>query len=178
MTVASRSSRMATGWPVLAGLVAFALGLLLLGGAGFFYRQAYRLVESTAQVPPEQARPANSPAALPAADSAALQMPAYATHLDDIGLLFELAKEQGVSLGPITYRSDVNASVPVVVRMLELRLDEEYPKLKAFVAELLRRMPHLYLEEIRVEQGAAATSKAQATLKLSFVYQGGKGPSK
>lgn len=168
----------ATGWPVLAGVATFVVGLILLGAAAFFYRQAHKLVESAAQAsPPGQEIHARTNTGASSGEAFAAQLPALGTHLDDVGLLFRLATEQGVHIGPITYRSEANPTLPVTLRLAELHMDEEYPKLKAFVAELLRQMPHLYLEEIRVEQGAAS-SKVQATLKLSFAYQGGKGPAR
>jgi len=158
---------------VLGGLICFFAGLLMLGGAALFSFQAHQLIESnTAATGRRHFQDANT--APPAIDGASLVLPAYSSHLDDVSLLLTLAKEQGVSLGPINYRSEARPPLPVVVRMLDLRIEEEYPKLKGFVAELLKRMPHLYLEEIRVEQGNAATSKVQATVKLSFAYETSK----
>lgn len=171
----SRSAT-AAGWPVLAGLGALVLGLLMLGGTAILYRQAHQLIESMPQVAPTASDPVATNASSPVAAFMS-QMPPVSTHLDDVGFLFKLAKERSVSIGPISYRTQAGSPLPVVMRMLDLRVEEEYPKLKAFVAELLRQMPHLYLEEIRVEQGSAATSKAQFTLKLSFVYQSSPAPA-
>lgn len=170
-------ARLARGWPVLAGLMAFAIGLVMLAGAIYFHRQAKQLLESSAARPAEPVRSGVANTVVPA-DALATALPRHETHLDDMSLLFRLAKDQGVSLGGITYRWESNAAIPVTVRSLELRVEEEYPKLKAFVSELLRRMPHLYLEEIRVEQGNTPTTRVQATLKLAFAYEGSlaKGP--
>jgi hypothetical protein len=164
----------AAGWPVLAGLAAFVIGLLILASAAYLHRQAKKLVESTAHVAATQESPGTPSPGATGAEAFASQLPLLATHLDDVGLMLQLAKGQGVNVGPITYRSEVNAALPVVLRQAELHVDEEYPKVKAFIAELLRKMPHVYLEEVRVEQ-AATPSKVQATLKLSFAYQSGKG---
>jgi hypothetical protein len=32
-------------------------------------------------------------------------------------------------------------------------------------------MPHLYLDELRIDQGGEASGKVQASLRLSMVYQ-------
>jgi hypothetical protein len=158
------------GWPVLMGLLAFFVGLLMLGAAAFFHRQANQLIEATAQ---SAQRRIDSPAApgLRPIGERGIYLPAYETRLDDITLLFKVAAEQGVTLGPIEYRSATGSSLPAAVRELDLRLNEEYPKLKAFLSELLKQMPHLYVREIQVELGTTAASKVQATLKLSVVYQ-------
>lgn len=161
----------AAGWPVLAGLAAFVLGLLMLGGAAYFHRQARQLVASTAAATPDRGPAAHVEAAPSTPEGFTAQLPRYSTHLDDVGLLFRLAKTQGINIGPVTYRSETGKPMPVVVRFAEMQLDEEYPKLKAFIAESLRQLPHLCLEEIRVDQGSASSPKVQATLKLSFVYQ-------
>jgi hypothetical protein len=162
----------AAGWPVLIGLTALVASLLMLGAAAFSYRQAERLAHSLSGGISDRRSPAVEPGTAEPVDNLAAQLPSFTTHLWDIEVLFALAKDHGVVLGPITYRSEASPSMPVLTRLLEVRLDEEYPKIKKFVAELLKRMPHLYLEEIRVDQGGASASKLQATLKISFVYQG------
>lgn len=100
-----------------------------------------------------------------------LHAPLYATHLDDVAQIFALAKVHGIVLGQIDYRNEPNSSLPIRVRTLDLHIAEDYPKFKPFVADLLATMPHLFLQEIRVERGNAETSKAQITLKVSLIYK-------
>jgi hypothetical protein len=158
------------GWPVALGSVAFVTGLLMMAGAAYFNHQTRLLSEEATRAATQQsARSASEPAS---ADSGlATQLPPASTHLNDVGWIFKLAKEQGVAVGGVTYRTETMASIPVTVRSMEMRVDEEYPKLKAFVAELLRDLPHLYLNELRIEQGNAATGKVQATLNISMAYR-------
>lgn len=164
------------GWPALAGLSAFVVGLLMLGGAGVLYRQAQKAADSSSMVAPKSRDSVLASVPTPA-EAVISQIPRFATHLDDVGLIFAVAKEQAISLGPIDYRTHASVSLPVVLRSLDLRVEGEYPKLKSFVAELLKQMPHMYLEEMRVEQGGGQTGKLQATLKLSFTYQTGREPN-
>ncbi|MBA2673398.1 hypothetical protein [Ramlibacter sp.] len=161
--------RMPTGWPVVAGLLAIVAGFGLLAGAATMNHRADELAASVALVPALRPAVVTSPAP----ESPALIAPPYFTQLDDVSALFRVAKQQGVALGPINYSSESLPSLPVVVRIVELHVDEDYPKLKAFVAELLRTMPHAYLREIRVEQNTGASTKVRAVLQLSFVYQTG-----
>ncbi len=157
-----------TAWPVVGGSLAFVAGLLMLACAALFYRQAGQLLEPATQ--PGVGRDVSTGRPAASGDSAFL-VPAYATQLDDVNLLFRIATDQSVTLGPIEYRSEPGSSLPVVVRELDLRLNEEYPKLKVFLAELLKQMPHLYVREIQVELGTGAAAKVRTTLKLSMVYQ-------
>jgi hypothetical protein len=176
MTAAAiRRAATTAGWPVVAGLACFIIGLLMLGATALSYQQARRLAAPAAGAPANRSLSAAPYATTPGAGSFELVAPAYATHLEDVSVVFELARQHGISLGPMNYRSEASASLPVITRVADLRLNEDYPKLKAFVADLLGKVPHLYLQEIRVDQGEAPSStKIQATLKLSFVYQATK----
>ena len=160
-----------TGWPALAGFGAVMVGVLMLGAAAYFQWQASQLMASSTQAISGRGLATRTSTQLPAADGSLLQAPAYGTHLEDVGKLFKLAKEKGVNIGTIEYRSETSAALPILIRTLDLRINEEYPKFKAFVAELLSSMPHVFLQEIQVEQGNANSTKEQIMLKLSFVYQ-------
>ena len=92
------------------------------------------------------------------------------SHLDDLSTLFKLAAEQKVNLGPIGYREDVQPSAGVVIRSLELQVQDDYPKLKSFLAEVLRTMQHAYLEEVRVEVNSS-DAKVASALKIGLVYE-------
>lgn len=165
-----------SGWPALAGFGAVIVGVLMLGTAAYFQWQSSQLLESNTQVLAGRGRGAKSSPQLPAADGSLFSAPADGTHLEDVRRLFKLAKEKGVSIGAIEYRSETSPALPILIRTLDLRINEEYPKFKAFVAELLSSMPHVFLQEIQVEQGHTASAKEQIMLKLSFVYQNRTAP--
>jgi hypothetical protein len=163
------------GWPVLAGLTCVVLGLALLAAAALFFYQARRLHESSTELG-QGNTPSITASDNSAPDAFVAQLPDAPTYLDDVAFIFKQAKERTVNIGAITYRSETSTSMPVVTHTMEMRLDEDYPKLKSFVAQLLGEMPHLYLDEIQVEQAtgpraANLGSKVQATLKLSLVYR-------
>lgn len=159
------------GWPVVLGLCAAVLGLLMGAAAEYVAQQTRQLAQanqaaSLSQVPGQGvANPAS------ASTEFAWSVPAPHTHLDDMNRLFKLAKDSGVAVGAIVYRLEASSAAPILVRTLDLRLNEDYPKLKAFVAALLVAMPHLALQEIRVERKDATALQQQVLLKLSFFYQ-------
>ena len=159
------------GWPVVLGLCAGVLGLLMGGAAQYVTQQTRQLAQanqaaSLQQVPGQGV--ANPASAL---TEFVWSVPAPQTHLDDMNRLFKLAKDSGVAVGAIVYRLEASSAAPILTRTLDLRLNEDYPKLKAFVAALLVAMPHLALQEIRVERKDATASQQQVLLKLSFFYQ-------
>jgi hypothetical protein len=161
----------AVGWPILCGGGAFVVGLLLMGAAAFYNHRARALTEARTPIAPETAAVSGVPSQAPPSELFLTQLPADATHLDDIGWIFKIAKEQGVNLGAVTYRAETTGAIPVVVRSMEVRVDEEYPKLKMFLAQMLRDLPHLSVDEIRIEQGNVPTGKLQATVHLSLIYR-------
>jgi hypothetical protein len=168
------------GWPFATGIAAFVLGLTLLGAAALSFDKASRVRESNALLAPNTDAPPVAPSAS-GPEAFVSQLPDDSTYLNDVAFIFKEARDQAVTIGPIAYRMESSASIPVVVHTMELRLAEDYPKLKAFIAQLLEEMPHLSLDEIQIEQatssGAANMgSKVQATLKLSLVYRRVVGP--
>jgi hypothetical protein len=162
--------RLFAGWPVAAGAFAFLVGILMLAGAAYLHSRTRNLLESV----PVHAAGA-SPAAAP--DAALVQttdllsgLPPYRSHTDDVSALLRIASQQGVTIRSAEYRTDSSPSLPVVFRIADIRMDEEYPKIKAFVAEALKRMPHVSLDEFRVDQANSGAGKLQTSLRLSFAY--------
>lgn len=159
------------GWPVALGLVAVVAGLVMLAASLVLASPAGRPAAE-----PETRTASlrgSSPATTRAASDDGFNAPRDETHLDDVAAIFAIAAEHGIALGAVDYRTEAQTSLPVLVRTLDIRLAEDYPKFKPFVADLLARIPHLYLREIRIDRGNVETSRAQITLKLSLVYRTG-----
>jgi hypothetical protein len=159
------------GWPTLAGLLAGVCGLLMLAAAWHFHNQANQLLESSQTNPSGSDSGYSSSRQFARATEAVFTVPEESTYIDDLGKLFKLAKAKGVGIGTIEYRYEPSASLPVLVRTLDIRINEDYPKIKDFVAELLGAMPHVSLQEIRVDRKDAVTLQGQILLKLAFVYK-------
>jgi hypothetical protein len=159
------------GWPEVTGGLAFLAGLLMLAASALIAWQVGQ-PGSTADAPASRPRSTPLPAAQPGArDDSLLDAPRYSTHLDDVALIFALAAQRGIALGQVDYRTDAQSSLPVMLRIMDLRLAEDYPAFKPFVADLLARLPHLFLQEIRIDRGNSENTKAQVTLKLVLVYR-------
>lgn len=159
------------GWPTLGGLLAVVIGLAMLPAAWHYDQQARRL--RTPGDAAQQGSPADATGSrqFARATEAIFTVPEDSTHIDDLNRLFKLAKAKGVQIGTVEYRQTPNPSLQVLVRTLDIRIHEDYPKLKGLVAELLGSVPHASLQEIRVERKDAATAQGQILLKLAFVYR-------
>lgn len=159
------------GWPVLAGLLAFFIGLALLLGAWQVKQETRHLGASTPPSTTVDAGYVEPQRQFARATEAVFTIPEDKTHLDDLDKLFKLAKSKGVQIGTVEYRQSPNPALQALVRTLDIRMVEDYPRLKGFVAELLSSMPHVSLQEIRVERKDSSATHGQVLLKLSFVYR-------
>lgn len=158
-------------WPVLAGLCAGICGLLMLAATWHIQGQTNELLAASSQVISKQTNDAKLSRQPSQSIEPIFSVPEQNTHLADLGRLFKLAKDKGVNLGAIEYRVEPSTTLPILVRTLNLRVNEEYPKLKGFVAELLNAFPHVSLQEIRIERKDDAALQEHVMLKLSFLYQ-------
>lgn len=172
MSAAAAASFVRRAWPTLAGLSGVLLGLLLLAATALVHDQRATALERGKELRAELERVVDRERRGAAGATTALDLPGYHTHLSDVQRLIQTATEQAVRLGALQFRTDRLEKLPYTVRVAEFRVDEDYPRLKSFVAELLRRLPHAYLDELRVDQAGDANGKVQANLRLSFVYQG------
>lgn len=171
-TQAARPSFARRSWPMAVALVAIVLGLALVAAAAYLRKERLAALAGAQSLQAELARASARARSAPAAGpSAGPDLPLYASHLADVEKLIRTSADQSVRLGALQFRTDRVEKLPYVVRVAEFRVEEDYPRLKAFVAELLRRLPHAYLDELRVDQGGDVKGKVQATLRLSFVYQ-------
>ena len=159
------------GWPVALGLAASVAGLLMIAASLVLVSPAGSPAADPGGRTPKLR--GASPATTRAAPADDFNAPGAETHLDDLAAIFATATEHGITLGAVDYRTEAQMSLPVLVRTLDIRLAEDYPKFKPFVADLLARIPHLYLREIRIDRGSVEASRAQITLKLSLVYRTG-----
>lgn len=159
------------GWPALGGLLAAVIGLAMLSAAWHYDQQARHLRTPSDTAQQGASGDATGSRQFARATEAIFTVPEDSTHIDDLNRLFKLAKAKGVLIGTVEYRQTPNPSLQVLVRTLDIRIHEDYPKLKGLVAELLGSMPHASLQEIRVERKDAATAQGQILLKLAFVYR-------
>lgn len=153
----------------LALLLVLAAVAMMLAAAYLRERQGETLARSKAlRVEAQRSFGAVGPKS--PVDSEPLDVPVLGMHLKDVEALVRLADQQSVRLGALQFRSEGIDKSPYVLRVAEFRVEEEYPRLKTFLGELLSRLPHAYLDEVRVERGADPSGKVQASLRLSIVY--------
>jgi hypothetical protein len=158
-------------WPFFAGLGMSLLALPVFGVSLYLHQQA---IETAAIANRDSQKPRNEsvrPMSVTENSAPKTYIPDETEFLDDVASLFKLAADQKVSLGPIEYRVDTSSPLPITVRTLDLRLNETYPAVKDFLAQLLVNLPHVNLQEVRVDRQNSQIEQGQITLKLSLVYR-------
>lgn len=159
---------MQLGWPNQLACVLVAAAMVTSACAWFIAQHAHNLAAMLESVQGTQVAP---PMKLEPVDEALSMAPQDAQYIQDLGLLFQIGQEAGVALGVMEYKSETNPKAPLTVRTIELRTNEDYPKIKGFISKVLNEMPHAALQEIRIERKDAQTAQGSMLIKLSLVYQ-------
>lgn len=154
------------GWPTLTGMALAAAGIVLVL-TSHHLRSEHRILQQrniavermAPKLPLSNVRPI--PAILPGA----------VNYTADLARIFDIAKDHGIALGSGDYRDADRVAIPVDIRLVDLRFEESYPKLKEFLAALLNTMPHVAVEDLRVERKDNLATRHRVTLKLALVYR-------
>lgn len=160
-------------WPFITGIGAAALALVLLGAARHLEAEAATSLRRGVQAPSSMA----AAGALPLEGRAYLRIPADESHLEDLRQMFAIGAENGIRFGRVEYRVETLDTLQTIVRVADLQVAEDYPKVKAMLAELMRRLPHCFLQEIRIDRKDHRTAEAQVTLRLAFLYKTPSAPA-
>lgn len=159
---------MLLGWPNQLACVLLVVAVAASASAWVLDRHVQDLSTRLAAL---QANPMTAPASMAPVYEPLSMAPQNAQYMQDLGRLFQLGKEAGVTFGVIEYKSEANTKTPLTVRTIDLRATEDYPIIKGFISKVLNDMPHAALQEIRIERKDAQTAQGAMLIKLSLVYQ-------
>lgn len=155
----------ALGWPVLCGVGLMLVGALLLGLSHQLRMQKNKLQLELRQAQKPGPRPAMNPAR-----GVPVIFPPSTDYTADLAQIFDIAKGQGIVLASGDYRDADPTALGLDTRLVDLRINENYGKLKEFLASVLNAMPHAAVQELRIERKDGAAVKHQVFLKLALVY--------
>lgn len=153
------------GWPVLCGVGLMLAGALLVGLSYQLRIQASKLqqeLQQTQRSGPKQMT--NHTRGVP------VIFPPSTDYTADLAQIFDIAKAQGIVLTNGDYRDADATALGLDTRLVDLRINENYSKLKEFLASVLNAMPHAAVQELRIERKDGAAVKQQIFLKFALVY--------
>jgi len=155
----------AIGWPVLCGLALMLAGALLLGVS-----HQLRIQKNRLQLELRQAQKLGLKPAASHTRGIPVIFPPSTDYMADLAQIFDIAKNQGIVLTSGDYHDADPTALGLDTRLVDLRIDENYGKLKEFLANVLNAIPHAAVQELRIERKDGVAVKHQVFLKLALVY--------
>lgn len=153
------------GWPALLGISLALAGILLIAVS-----RQLQLKQIELQTRSLKADRAIQPPNSNYARSMPAVLPNPSDYTADLARIFDIAKSQGIVLSSGDYRDADRVALPIDVRVVDLRFNESYTKLKEFLAAVLNSMPHSAVQEVRIERKDSVAARHQVLLKLALVY--------
>ncbi len=153
------------GWPVPCGLALLLASALLLNVS-----HQLRSQKDNLHLELQQARISAPQPAAGHTRGLPVIFPSSSDYTADLAQIFDIAKTQGIVLASGDYHDADPTALGLDTRLVELRIDENYSKLKEFLANVLNAMPHAAVQELRIERKDGVAVKHQVFLKLALVY--------
>lgn len=160
------------GWPALLSCFLLLGALASLASAWFAHAQMVGVRNTTAAMQrTQQSIVRNQPASsdpLPIA-------PPDAQYLEDLKALFVMAKGSGIGLGVIEYKTERHDKLPLTLRSIDLKLKDDYPKVKSFLSQTLATFAHASLQEVRIERADGMALQGTLLIRLGMIYKSADG---
>jgi PhoPQ-activated pathogenicity-related protein len=161
-----------------AGIVGI---LLLIGAVAAFVlsprllKDADALQDSLAIKEQQAAQLAKQPVITSAKDQARLYtgaFPALSQNANDLKIVFDAAAKHNVELLKGEYQLIADPSATFITYSAVFPVKDRYGTLKSFANDVLTAMPHVALEELRMERPTSTASVLDARIRFTFIYKG------
>lgn len=162
------------GWPGLAGITLAVVAILLgLVGERAYEGRKQAVADERAALLRGDVRaraPENERGALTAFYD---RLPAVAALPERLGRLHDAAEAHGIELERTDYRSAVEPGAPLLRVTLSLPVRAEFANLYRWLDALLRDMPEVAVESLRIERESSATTAVEADVRLVLYLRSG-----
>lgn len=154
-------------WPTTFGLaLLFAAGLTLCVAA-YVAKEA----SSVAAIVRQFDHRLNSISAAPAASQLPdVALPEPSLQLEDVATLLRTLERHKVKPSEILYGTEQPAT-GVTMKVVDLKLNEEYSTLKETISDLLRKLPNCYLDTIQIDQESHESARVRSALRFRLAYK-------
>ncbi len=127
-------------------------------------QQARELADQAAASPPTLASEARRARELET-------VPTLRDHGSDLQALFEAAKANDVTIDRSDYQVATGIDGPLTVVVATLPVRGSYVQLKRFANDALVRLPHLALQDLRMERPDIGTTELRARVRVALYYR-------
>jgi hypothetical protein len=97
--------------------------------------------------------------------------PPMSQNSSDLNEIFQSAKRRNIQLARGEYQLKDDANTPLVVLIATFPVSAGYGPTKEFTADVLRALPHVSLDELRMTRSAAGVSALESSIRFSLVYR-------
>lgn len=101
-------------------------------------------------------------------------LPPMRQHPADLRTVFEVADAHRIDLASGEYQMRSLSESSLVTVSATFPLSAGYPEVKAFTRSLLERLPHVALDDLRLERSHIGSRELQVRVRLTFHYQRGE----
>lgn len=126
------------------------------------HQQARELADQAAALPPARASDATRELET---------VPNLRDHGSDLQALFEAAKANDVTIERSDYQTATGTDGPLTVVVATLPVRGSYAQLKRFANDALVRLPHLALQDLRMERPDIGTTELRARVRVALYYR-------
>jgi hypothetical protein len=83
-----------------------------------------------------------------------------------IETLFSIASKHQLKLEEVMYQSQDTKKVPLLIYAIDFSVEQRYPRIKAFITDLLQALPYLALEQVSFEREEIRASQIRSDLRF------------
>jgi len=83
-----------------------------------------------------------------------------------IETLFRVASKHQLTLEEVMYQSQDTKNTPLLIYAIDFSVEQTYPRIKAFITDLLQALPYLALEQVSFEREEIRTSQIRSDLRF------------
>jgi hypothetical protein len=97
--------------------------------------------------------------------------PPFSQNSEDIKEVFLSAKRRNIQLPRGEYQLKNDAKVPLMTVTATFPVSADYASIKDFTADVLKALPNVSMDELRMTRNAALTTTLESSIRFSFVYR-------
>lgn len=85
--------------------------------------------------------------------------------------LYRVARQHQLTLEEVIYQDQQSQSKALVEYLIDFQVQQSYPRVKAFVTELLAALPYLALEQISFERNEIENAQIQSRMQFKLFLE-------
>ena len=97
--------------------------------------------------------------------------PSLSQNSEDLKEVFLSAKRHQVPLPRGEYQLKNEANAPLLAFTATFPLNASYGSTKDFTAEVLRKLPHAAMDELRMTRSAAGSAELESSVRFTLIYR-------